>query len=72
MSNKNLPGALHGDKSLLFAEFTWALDPEMFFEVLCAMMELAREEGIIFVMPPEQGFGRKLADMMAFRDGGEI
>ncbi len=55
---------------MLFDEPTSALDPEMIMEVLGLMDELADENMTMVIVTHEMGFARKVADRMAFMDGG--
>ena len=57
---------------LLFDEPTSALDPEMIWEVLEVMVELAEAGMTMVVVTHEMGFARKVADQMVFMDAGEI
>jgi len=57
---------------MLFDEPTSALDPEMIKEVLDVMSDLARDGMTMIVVTHEMGFARRVADRVAFMDGGEI
>jgi general L-amino acid transport system ATP-binding protein len=57
---------------MLFDEPTSALDPEMIFEVLDVMAELAADGMTMMVVTHEMGFARNIADLMMFMDEGEI
>lgn len=57
---------------LLFDEPTSALDPEMTWEVLEVILELAREGMTMLCATHEMGFARALADRIFFLDGGEL
>jgi glutamate/aspartate transport system ATP-binding protein len=57
---------------MLFDEPTSALDPEMIFEVLDVMVDLAQEGMTMMVVTHEMGFARKVADRVIFMDHGEI
>jgi general L-amino acid transport system ATP-binding protein len=59
-------------KVMLFDEPTSALDPEMIKEVLDTMVELAGDGMTMICVTHEMGFARKVADKVAFMDGGEI
>ena len=59
-------------KVMLFDEPTSALDPEMIKEVLDTMVELADDGMTMICVTHEMGFARKVADKVAFMDGGEI
>ena len=57
---------------MLFDEPTSALDPEMVFEVLEVMQELAQEGMTMVVVTHEMGFARTVADRVIFLEGGKI
>ncbi len=57
-------------KVMLFDEPTSALDPEMIAEVLDVMEELAAEGMTMICVTHEMGFARRVADRVAFMDGG--
>ncbi len=57
---------------MLFDEPTSALDPEMISEVLEVMEELAAEGMTMICVTHEMGFARRVADRVAFMDGGEM
>lgn len=57
---------------LLFDEVTAALDPEMVWEVLDVMMELAKQGTTMVIITHEMQFAKAAADRIAFLDGGEI
>lgn len=59
-------------KVMLFDEPTSALDPEMIAEVLEVMEELAAEGMTMICVTHEMGFARRVADRIAFMDGGEL
>ena len=59
-------------KLMLFDEPTSALDPELVGEVLTAMQDLANSGMTMIVVTHEMGFARKVADTVAFMDGGLI
>jgi polar amino acid transport system ATP-binding protein len=57
---------------MLFDEATSALDPELVGEVLHVMRDLAEEGMTMLVVTHEMGFARRVADRVAFIDGGVI
>ena len=57
---------------LLFDEVTAALDPEMVWEVLDVMMELAKQGTTMVIITHEMQFAKAAADRITFLDGGEI
>ncbi len=57
---------------LLFDEPTSALDPEMIYEVLEVMEELAEKGMTMICVTHEMGFARRVADRVVFMDQGEI
>ncbi|MGO4403430.1 amino acid ABC transporter ATP-binding protein [Bosea sp. RAF48] len=57
---------------MLFDEPTSALDPELVGEVLQVMRDLAEEGMTMVVVTHEIGFAAKVADKIAFLDGGRI
>ncbi|WP_289040693.1 amino acid ABC transporter ATP-binding protein [uncultured Aliiroseovarius sp.] len=59
-------------KLMLFDEPTSALDPEMIAEVLEVMEDLARDGMTMICVTHEMGFARRVADRIAFMDGGQI
>lgn len=59
-------------KLMLFDEPTSALDPEMIAEVLDVMEDLAADGMTMICVTHEMGFARRVADRIAFMDGGEI
>ena len=59
-------------KILLFDEPTSALDPEMVWEVLNVMKDLAKEGMTMVIVTHEMGFAREVADRVLFMDGGYI
>ncbi|UWP98193.1 amino acid ABC transporter ATP-binding protein [Aliiroseovarius crassostreae] len=59
-------------KVMLFDEPTSALDPEMIAEVLEVMEELAADGMTMICVTHEMGFARRVADRIAFMDGGEL
>lgn len=59
-------------KLMLFDEVTASLDPEMVKEVLEVILELAREGMTMILVTHEMRFAQKVADWIAFFDGGRI
>ena len=59
-------------KVMLFDEPTSALDPEMIFEVLEVMRDLASQGMTMICVTHEMGFAREVADRVVFMDHGEI
>ncbi|WP_449278802.1 amino acid ABC transporter ATP-binding protein [Leucobacter sp. GX24907] len=59
-------------KLMLFDEPTSALDPELVGEVLDVMQGLAESGMTMIVVTHEMGFARRVADTLAFMDGGVI
>ena len=59
-------------KIMLFDEPTSALDPEIIWEVLDVMRDLARQGMTMLVVTHEMGFAREVADQVVFMDGGQI
>jgi ABC-type polar amino acid transport system ATPase subunit len=59
-------------KIMLFDEPTSSLDPELGFEVLAVMRELAESGMTMIVVTHEMGFARRVADRVVFMDGGSI
>ena len=57
---------------MLFDEPTSALDPELVGEVLEVMRSLASEGMTMLIVTHEMGFAAKVADKVAFLDGGRI
>lgn len=57
---------------ILFDEPTSALDPELVGEVLEVIAELARSGATLVIVTHEIGFARRIADTVAFMDGGQI
>ena len=57
---------------MLFDEPTSALDPELVGEVLEVMRSLASEGMTMLIVTHEMGFAAKVADRIAFLDGGRI
>ena len=57
---------------MLFDEPTSALDPELVGEVLEVMRSLASEGMTMLIVTHEMGFAAKVADRVAFLDGGRI
>ena len=58
--------------AMLFDEPTSALDPEMIYEVLDVMVDLARDGMTMMVVTHEMGFASKVAHRVIFMDKGEI
>jgi ABC-type polar amino acid transport system ATPase subunit len=59
-------------QAILFDEPTSALDPEMIHEVLQVMGELASDGMTMVIVSHEMGFARRVANRVAFMDGGKI
>ena len=59
-------------KIMLFDEPTSALDPEIIWEVLDVMRNLARQGMTMLVVTHEMGFAREVCDQVVFMDGGQI
>ncbi len=57
---------------MLFDEPTSALDPELVYEVLAVMKDLAKSGMTMIVVTHEMGFAREVADRVIFMDGGNI
>ena len=57
---------------MLFDEPTSALDPEMVYEVLQVMKQIASEGMTMSVVTHEMGFARDVADRVVFMDEGVI
>ena len=57
---------------MLFDEVTAALDPEMVYEVLQTMLELAQSGKTMLIVTHEMSFARAIADRILFLDGGEL
>ncbi|MCR5516722.1 MAG: amino acid ABC transporter ATP-binding protein [Lachnospira sp.] len=57
---------------ILFDEVTAALDPEMVYEVLETMQELARQGSTMIIVTHEMNFAKAVADKIIFFDKGEI
>lgn len=57
---------------VLFDEPTSALDPELVGEVLEVIAELASSGATLVIVTHEIGFARRIADTVAFMDGGQI
>ena len=57
---------------MLFDEVTSALDPELVKGVLSLMAELASGGMTMVVVTHEMGFARRVADVVAFMDGGRV
>jgi ABC-type polar amino acid transport system ATPase subunit len=59
-------------KLMMFDEPTSALDPEMIFEVLQVVLDLARDGMTMLVVTHEMGFAREMADEIVFMDHGKV
>ena len=59
-------------KVMMFDEPTSALDPEMIFEVLNVMLDLARGGMTMLVVTHEMGFAREVSDEIVFMDRGRV
>jgi glutamine transport system ATP-binding protein len=59
-------------KLMLFDEPTSALDPELRYEVLKVMRDLAEEGMTMVVVTHEMEFARKVGSRMLFFDGGRV
>lgn len=57
---------------MLYDEPTSALDPELVWEVLTVMKDLAKEGMTMVVVTHEMEFAREVADRVIFLDGGVI
>ncbi|MDQ3548203.1 MAG: amino acid ABC transporter ATP-binding protein [Chloroflexota bacterium] len=57
---------------MLFDEPTSALDPELVAEVLDTMRQLAEEGMTMVIVTHEMAFAKRVADRIAFIDGGRI
>ena len=57
---------------MLFDEPTSALDPELVYEVLAVMKDLARSGMTMIVVTHEMGFAKEVASRVMFMDGGRI
>jgi ABC-type polar amino acid transport system ATPase subunit len=57
---------------IMFDEPTSALDPEMIYEVLQVMLDLARGGMTMLVVTHEMGFAREVADEIVFMDHGKV
>ncbi|RIL70471.1 amino acid ABC transporter ATP-binding protein [Staphylococcus devriesei] len=63
--------AMHPDV-ILFDEPTSALDPEVVYEVLQVMKDLAKEGMTMIIVTHEMGFARDVSDKVIFMVDGEI
>ncbi|MBI5972853.1 amino acid ABC transporter ATP-binding protein [Staphylococcus caledonicus] len=63
--------AMHPDV-ILFDEPTSALDPEVVYEVLQVMKDLAKEGMTMVIVTHEMGFARDVSDKVIFMVDGEI
>ena len=59
-------------KLMLLDEITSALDPQLVFEVLALVRELADSGMTMIVATHEMGFAREVADKVCFLDAGRI
>ena len=59
-------------KVMLIDEPTSALDPELIYEVLNVMKDLARDGMTMLCVTHEMGFAREVADRVIFIDHGVI
>ncbi len=57
---------------MLFDEATSALDPELSYEVLMTMKDLALQKMTMLVVTHEMGFSKNVSDKTIFMDHGEI
>ena len=57
---------------MLFDEVTASLDPEMVYEVLDVMMEMAKAGRTMVIVTHEMQFARAAADRIIFMDQGKI
>ncbi len=57
---------------MLFDEPTSALDPELVYEVLAVMKDLAKSGMTMIVVTHEMGFAKEVASRVMFMDGGRI
>ena len=57
---------------MLFDEPTSALDPELVYEVLAVMKDLAKSGMTMIVVTHEMGFAKEVADRVIFMDEGNI
>ena len=57
---------------MLFDEVTASLDPEMVYEVLDVMMEMAKAGRTMVIVTHEMQFARAAADRIIFMDQGRI
>jgi polar amino acid transport system ATP-binding protein len=59
-------------RAMLFDEVTSALDPELVKGVLALLADLAAQGMTMVVVTHEMGFARRVADQVAFMDGGVV
>ena len=60
-------------KLMLLDEITSALDPQLVFEVLTLVRELAEKEGMTMILAThEMSFAREVSSKICFLDGGRI
>lgn len=57
---------------MLFDEPTSALDPELVYEVLEVIKDLAKTGMTMLIVTHEMNFAREIADRIVFMDGGQI
>lgn len=57
---------------MLFDEPTSALDPELVYEVLEVIKDLAKTGMTMLIVTHEMNFAREIADRIVFMDGGKI
>ena len=59
-------------RAMLFDEVTSALDPELVKGILAVLADLAAQGMTMIVVTHEMGFARRVADQVAFMDGGVV
>jgi polar amino acid transport system ATP-binding protein len=59
-------------RAMLFDEVTSALDPELVKGILALLADLAGQGMTMVVVTHEMGFARRVADQVAFMDGGVV
>jgi polar amino acid transport system ATP-binding protein len=59
-------------RAMLFDEVTSALDPELVKGILALLADLATQGMTMMVVTHEMGFARRVADQVAFMDGGVV
>lgn len=57
---------------MLFDEPTSALDPELVYEVLEVIKDLAKTGMTMLIVTHEMNFAREIADRIVFMDGGQV